>query len=258
MNLIQGITKEQLIGSYESGTRCFKNVFLLGGTQLNNANLSGIDLSGSDLGYVNLSGTNFGSSVFKGADFEGADLSGADLNGSDLSGASLGGVNLNGANLSRANLVGAYLGGACLVGADLSRTDLRHAVFYEAVLENAILTSADLIGASFSYADLRGVKPSYDSAHAFWGELLAQKATTHEQELLACAILAGNRFAWCWDHFQSWNHPLQDWALEVIKGFGLNLEDCPSKARILESARHTKPSDIGEIHVSQSDDEIGS
>jgi hypothetical protein len=141
------------------------------------------------------------------------------------------------------------LTGADLVSADLSGANLWNANLEKANLRCANLTGANLTGANFSRASLRNANlretfPAWES-HAYWGELLSQKAVTREQQALSCLVAAGGRFSLCWADFLNWGHPLlggewgddlQEWALTTIASYKLNLRCCPPKAAILKES----------------------
>ncbi len=113
--------------------------------------------------------------------------------------------------------------------------NLMHSNLSEANLEGANLSGVNFTGANLRKAIFTGVKPPFES-HPFWGELLAQKATTKDQKNLACLVAGGDRFIFCWTDFLRWEHPLQDWALKAIASYNLDLQHCPRKAAILKQA----------------------
>jgi len=150
---------------------CTKARLLLGGRDLQNANLQRADLSGTDLREADLSGANMteadlsrtrlAEAILKGADFTKAMLIRADLQGANLSSARLTKAELPRANLSNAilvdsNLEKAELGRAVLVHANLTRAILKRAYLARSDLRQAQLSNADLTDAELYLADLRG------------------------------------------------------------------------------------------------------
>ena len=113
-------------------------LWLMGDTHGERADLSHADLRGADPRNANL----------RNADLRCADLRGADLRCSDLCEANLRGANLSNANLRNAYLCSANLCYADLRGANLSNADLHNADLRNANLRNADLSNADLCGAS--------------------------------------------------------------------------------------------------------------
>jgi hypothetical protein len=196
------LTAKEVLQGYAAGTRNFASLNLkhikLSLENLNEINVRDSNLSGAELDGTSLYQSNFSNATLVAASFVDANLYEA---------------NLGGAILKDANLFGANLIGANLKGADLTNTCLTH---------------THLMG-----ADLRETKPPYNSPQ-FWGELLAQKAETKDQKALACFIAGSHRFNFCWIDFWNWGHPLEQWAIDALMSFSLNLTDCPPKAQRLK------------------------
>ena len=114
---------------------------------LTDANLSRANLSDANLSGANLSGANLICANLIDANLSRANLIRANLSGADLSGANLIRANLTDANLIRADLIRANLSGANLIRADLIRANLTDANLTDANLIRANLTDANLIRA---------------------------------------------------------------------------------------------------------------
>lgn len=136
---------EELIQSYQSGTRDFSAI-LLCEANLSRTNLSGVNFSQAVLSITNFSGANLCE----------ANLSQAKLNVAKLSGANLSKANLNGAVLNVANLIRTDLSEATLIDASLIRSELIRADLSHAILTAANLSEADLREATLRQVDLRG------------------------------------------------------------------------------------------------------
>lgn len=99
-------------------------------------------------------------SLFKvllgGSDVQGADLSGSALNSTDLSGAYLTGAGGSAANLHGATLINVTALNMFLPRADMGGLTVDKSDFSGSVLTNADFTGAVLIDAKFAAADLRG------------------------------------------------------------------------------------------------------
>ncbi len=206
------LTATELLARYEAGERDFAGV-VLQDENLSGAILSGINLKGASLFDVSLSNAYLPECNFSNANLVGLNLMNATLCFSNFEGACLKSINGNGANFGQANLKGA---------------DLTMAEFVDACLKDAKLSET---------------KPTFRS-HAYWGELLSQKAETKEQQILACFVAGGHRFNLCWSNFWEWEHPLEDWAIEAITTFKLNFENCPSIASRLKDAAEQAASSV--------------
>jgi len=157
---------------------------------------------------------------FEGADLERADLEGADLEDAylrmaNLDGANLRGVNLRMANLRCVDLEGANLQCANLSGANLRCAGLEGANLWRADLQSANLEGANLWRANLQSANLEGAKLNWRS-HTLLAEILWRAADTEPRKMLAAFV--GQRTEWCWEEWEKWKHPEQDWAIaELVK-----------------------------------------
>jgi len=135
-------------------SKCGKKNLMLGGSNLEKANLSEADFSMTDLSYVNIKGANLEKTLLarswltgahaEKANFsrieayrsgfvniiaDGATFAGAELQRANFSGAHLTGVDFEKAELGRANFQKAILTGTRFSLANLSRADLTNSVF---------------------------------------------------------------------------------------------------------------------------------
>ena len=111
--------------------------------------------------------------------------------------------------------------------------DFDRAYFYNVDFTGSDLRSSDFYMTQFSgRLVVKGAKPPYSSGW-FWAELLKQRATTIEQKQVTALIYSASYLDWCWYDFLVMNHPLQDWVLETLRSYELDLTYCPHKARIL-------------------------
>ena len=166
------------------------------------------------------------------------DLTGANLGGANLGGANLGGAYLGGANLSRANLGGAYLSrayltGAYLGGANLSRANLGGANLREAYLGGANLSRAYLGGANLREAYLGGATINWTS-HDLVAEILRQAAMNMWRRRALAGLILVSR-DWCWGEFLALEHPEQEWALDVLRGYVREGDSAPEALRAPEA-----------------------
>jgi hypothetical protein len=150
-----------------------------------------------------------------------------------------------------------YLGESPRVGLKFYNCDLRCDVLNYLDLEECSFIDCkglpnfdgcDLCGINFEGSDLkfssfRGttfygglivkkVIPPY-AYSVFWAELLKRKAVTLDQKQVVALIYSGDYLGWCWDDFLAMNHPLQDWVVETLRSYELDLSTCPNKAKIL-------------------------
>ena len=92
-----------------------------------------------------------------GLDLRSIDFAGVQLTCSDMSNADLTGANLCAADLSQCKAVGTTFADANLSNATLALTDARAAIFKGANMVQARMMNMRLVGANFTWSDLRGV-----------------------------------------------------------------------------------------------------
>lgn len=154
------------------------------------------------------------------AEGERADLRHADLRRADLRRANLQGADLRHATLYGADLRRADLQGANLRYATLRRADLRYATLHGADLQGANLRRADL-----RHATLQGAVYSWQS-HSLIAETLRQAAgDSISRRSLAGLILVSHD--WCWDVWDTLDHPERAWALDVLRGCVQDGDEAP-------------------------------
>ena len=119
--------------------------------------------------------------------------------------------------------------GADLVGADLVGADLRGAYLRDADLVGADLTRANLRGADLRWADLRGAYLNWNS-HDLIAELLRQAAGESWQRRALAGLILVSR-DWCWKDFLALEHPEQEWALDVLRGYVREGDGAPELLR---------------------------
>jgi hypothetical protein len=198
------LTASELLKRYEEGERDFSGA-ILHNAKLDGAILSGISLKGANIRNVSLSNAYLMECDFSNAIIVGISLMNAILYLSKLEGATFTNANLNKANLGQANLKGADL------------------------------TTVEFVDACLKDANLRETRPAIRS-HAYWAELISQKAETDQQKMLACFIAGGRRFGWDWDDYLNWEHPLEEWAIQALFSFDLDFKMSPGKEEQLKKA----------------------
>lgn len=121
---------------------------------------------------------------------------------------------LLGADLRYAILDGAILDGALLQGANLQGASLRFAYLRFAYLGHANLRDVDLQGARLSW-----------SSHNLLSEILWRAADTESRQMLAAFV--GRKTDWCWDEWETWQHPEREWALAELAKWVRDGDDAP-------------------------------
>ena len=110
-----------------------------------------------------------------------------------------------------------------------SQADTIRSAVTEAVRENANLWCAYLWCADLRGADLGGATLNWTS-HTLLSEILWRAADTEPRRMLAAYV--GRMTDWCWEMWQTWEHPERDWAAGVLSGWVKEGDGAPEWIRM--------------------------
>lgn len=135
---------------------CTKRILMLGGSNLDGANLSNADFSGTDLTGSSMKGANVTKANLVRTSLAQSDLTGADFDKAEGYRSDFPAVKAMGASFVAAELQRSDFSSADLRDADFTKAELGRAVFSGATLEDTHFSMANLSRAQFNKASFAG------------------------------------------------------------------------------------------------------
>lgn len=130
------------------------------------------------------------------------------------------------------SFAGARLSESDFLLQDCSNCDFSGAAIARACFDHACLMGADLrdtgcLGASFSYARLKGARINWQSPELV-SELLFQAAGSDLKKVkIASLVASARRLGWCWYEYLKLRHPGTAWALSALAPYVTEDDDAP-------------------------------
>lgn len=171
-------------------SNCTKRMLMLGGSNLEGANLADADFSGTDLAGSSVKGANVTKASLVRTSLAQSDLTGADFDKVEGYRSDFTAVKASGTSFVAAELQRSDFSGADLRKADFTKAELGRAIFSGATLEDTHFAMANLSRAMFQKASFAGV---IDFTDAFLfltriegADLSQAKGLKQEQIALSC------------------------------------------------------------------------